>query len=594
MNILPAISREKTGPLPLSDDHYTISATDSAESLNKPQSIPITNPLTNSRYTTPPYTSSSPLVSLSDNPLSRLAVIIPTFNNELTIGTLVILAKKYAVNVIVVDDGSTDRTVEVAEYAGADIIDARPYGDGRVQSILAGCKLALGYNCKAVVLINNRGEHLVREIPRIAKPVLNGDADLVIGSRNLTGRKGIPPYQPDTTSLSGDLPLVRKTFSSTDPDSEFRAISVKGICLLDLLPNSDSFDAMMVSLFSRKGLSLKEIPIMLRHELGTIDKDNVPKYQGKKIAVVVPAHNEELLIGETLRGIPDFVARVYVVNDGSTDTTQKIVEYYARHDDTIIPISHEVNRGVGAAITTGYRKALEDGMDIVAVMAGDHQMDPKCLPALLDPIIAGKCDYTIGNRLIGQDYRQQMSRWRFFGNSILTLLTKIASGYWQMMDPQNGYTAISKRALERISLENVYPRYGYCNDLLVKLNVVGFRVINVPHTARYGLERSGIRYSTYIIRLSRLLLGDFLWRLKVKYVVLGFHPLVFFYLFGALFGLVGLGGIFFTLYDKFILGNPMFVPLAVSLIMLAIGTQCLFFAMFFDMQQEKNTDGWYV
>jgi len=506
----------------------------------------------------------------------------------------VILAKKYAVNVIVVDDGSTDWTVEVAECAGADIIDARPYGGGRVQSILAGCKLALGYNCKAVVLINTGGEHLVREIPRIAKPVLNGEADLVIGSRNLTGRKGIPPYQPGITGEPGAPSLAKKTFSSTDPDSEFRAISVKGICLLDLLPNSDSFDSMMVSLFSRKGLSLKEIPIMPRHELGTVDTDNLPKYQGKKIAVVVPAHNEELLISETLRGIPDFVARVYVVNDGSTDNTQKIVEYYARHDDSILPISHEVNQGVGAAITTGYRKALEDGMDIVAVMAGDNQMDPKCLPALLDPIISGRCDYTIGNRLIGQNYRQQMSRWRFFGNSILTLLTKIASGYWQMMDPQNGYTAISKRALERICLERIYRRYGYCNDLLVKLNVVGFRVINVPHTARYGQEQSGIRYRTYIVRLSRLLLGDFLWRLKMKYVVLGFHPLVFFYLFGALFGLVGLGGIFFTLYDKFILGNPMFVPLAVSLIMLAIGTQCLFFAMFFDMQQEKNTDGWYV
>ena len=200
----------------------------------------------------------------------------------------------------------------------------------------------------------------------------------------------------------------------------------------------------------------------------------------------------------------------------------------------------------------------------------------------------------MGNRLVSPVYRKGMSTWRFFGNSILTLLTKMASGYWQMVDPQNGYTAISKRALERISLEDVYPRYGYCNDLLVKLNVIGFRVINIPHPARYGKEKSGIKYSTYIMNLSWLLFRDFLWRLKMKYVVLGFHPLVFFYLFGVFFGILSIAGMVFTAYDKFVVGHAMFVPLAVSLVLLGIGLQCLFFAMLFDMQQEKNTNGWYA
>jgi len=227
-------------------------------------------------------------------------------------------------------------------------------------------------------------------------------------------------------------------------------------------------------------------------------------------------------------------------------------------------------------------------------MAGDNQMDPGFLPDLLDPIIDKKCDYTMGNRLINQEYRKGMSKWRFLGNSVLTMLTKIASGYWQMMDPQNGYTVISKRALERINLADIYPRYGYCNDLLVKLNILSFRVINVPHPARYGFEKSKIRYSTYIYRVSWLLLKDFLWRLKTKYVVLNFHPLVFFYIAGAILSLLGVFGGLYSLHYKFIQGHPIFIPLVLSILVFGMGIQALFFAMFYDMQQEKSTNGWYA
>jgi glycosyltransferase involved in cell wall biosynthesis len=269
------------------------------------------------------------------------------------------------------------------------------------------------------------------------------------------------------------------------------------------------------------------------------------------------------------------------------------VDYYAAHDTSIVPIRHEKNQGVGSAIVTGYRKALEDGMDCVAVMAGDNQMDPGFLPDLLDPVVEKRCDYTMGNRLVNPDFRKGMSKWRFLGNSTLTLLTKIASGYWQMMDPQNGYTVISKRALERINLARVYPRYGYCNDILVKLNVLGFRIINVPHPARYGMEKSKIKYHTYIWRVSRLLLEDFIWRMKMKYVVLNFHPLVFFYLAGTILSALGLVGGIFSLYRKIFDHRELFDPALLSLIAFGLGVQCLFFAMFFDMQQEMTDTGWY-
>ena len=274
-------------------------------------------------------------------------------------------------------------------------------------------------------------------------------------------------------------------------------------------------------------------------------------YREHRIAVVVPAYNEELLIGPTLDTIPGCVDRVYVVDDCSTDGTATELGEHSARDPRIVPLRHETNSGVGAAIVPGYTAALADGMEIVAGMAGDNQLDPAFLPKLLDPIIDGKADYAVGNRLINPEFRTGMSRWRFVGNSALTLLTKIASGYWQLVDPQNGYTAISRRALETIPLDAVYPRYGYCNDILVRLNVYGFRVKNVPHPARYGLERSKIKYSSYIVRLSRLLLKDFLWRLKTKYVIMGFHPLVFFYLFGVAFSVVSIAMGIFSLYFKF-------------------------------------------
>ena len=233
-------------------------------------------------------------------------------------------------------------------------------------------------------------------------------------------------------------------------------------------------------------------------------------YRNKKIGVVIPAYKEELLIAPTLESVPDFVDRVYAVNDASPDRTGSLIDSYAERDKRVIPIHHQKNKGVGGAIISGYKKALSDEMDIVAVMAGDNQMDPTFLPELLDPVVEGVVDYSVGNRLVNEKFRQGMSKWRFVGNSVLTLLTKVASGYWQLMDPQNGYTAISRRALETISLDAIYPRYGYCNDLLVWLNTFGFRVRNVPHPARYGLERSKIKYSTYIVRLSWLLLNAFI------------------------------------------------------------------------------------
>jgi glycosyltransferase involved in cell wall biosynthesis len=249
---------------------------------------------------------------------------------------------------------------------------------------------------------------------------------------------------------------------------------------------------------------------------------------------------------------------------------------------------HEKNKGVGAAIINGYKMALEDEIDIVAVMAGDNQMDPDQLPRLLLPIMEGKADYTKGNRLISKEFRKGMSQWRSFGNALLTLITKIGSGYWDIMDPQNGYTAISRAALEAINLDSIYTYYGYCNDMLIKLNTYGMRTVDVVMPARYGNEKSKIRYGKYIIKVAPMILRGFLWRLKIKYITMGFHPLVLFYISSMIMVPIGFLFCLWIFIEKFynlpVSANYPLLAVFISL----MGIQLLLFAMLFDMQEGRH------
>jgi len=242
-------------------------------------------------------------------------------------------------------------------------------------------------------------------------------------------------------------------------------------------------------------------------------------YKGKKIGVVVPAYNEEKFIAQVLNTIPPFVDRIYAVNDASTDHTLEAVHSIAKQNGKITVVNREGRGGVGAAIVSGHKIALKDNIDVVAIMAGDGQMDPAILPKILDPVVEGKADYAKGNRLSNSQHKSGMSAWRSFGNFLLTLLTKIASGYSHIGDPQDGYTAISREVLGRIDLDHLYRDFAFENDILVKLNVANARVVDVPHAARYGKERSKIKYPSFIVKTSWLLLKDFVWRIWVKYVM---------------------------------------------------------------------------
>lgn len=241
-------------------------------------------------------------------------------------------------------------------------------------------------------------------------------------------------------------------------------------------------------------------------------------YRGKSVAVVVPAYNESRFIVQTLQSVPQFVDKIYAVDDASADDTLKLMLEQSEKDKRITVIARERNGGVGAAIVSGYEKALADGLDIVAVMAGDGQMDPQYLPALLDPIIEGRAEYVKGNRLFRSDLRRGMSTWRYFGNVTLTFLNMFASGYWHVVDPQNGYTAITARALRLLNLRQIYPGYAFENDMLVKLNVYDVPVMNVPIPAKYGEEKSKISYGPFIVKALAFFLRSYFWRIRRKYL----------------------------------------------------------------------------
>ena len=308
---------------------------------------------------------------------------------------------------------------------------------------------------------------------------------------------------------------------------------------------------------------------------------------GKRVAVVIPAYNEERLVGPTIEGIPNFVDRIYVVDDASSDRTGDAAR--AVHDRRVELIRHEQNQGVGAAIVSGYRRAYEEGMDITAVMAADNQMPPGDLEHICAPVAGGEVDYAKANRLFTGQAWELIPRSRYLGNAILSLLTKIASGYWHVADSQSGYTAVSREYIGLLDLDRIYKRYGFPNDMLVHLNVWNARVRDIPSRPIYGVgERSGIRLRRVVPTISWLLIKGFFWRMREKYVIRDFHPLVFFYVFGFLMTVLGLAlGIAEVVLR--LLGNEITAATVVLVALLLIfGSQFTLFAMWFDMESNKD------
>jgi glycosyltransferase involved in cell wall biosynthesis len=309
-------------------------------------------------------------------------------------------------------------------------------------------------------------------------------------------------------------------------------------------------------------------------------------YKQKNIAIVIPCYNESNQILKVLSELPDFIDHIIIVDDKSKDHTISKVKLLK--DPKIELICHSKNLGVGAAIATGYKWCRENDIDIAVVMAGDGQMDPDDLPAILDPVCDGLADYSKGNRLFTGEAYKMIPKVRFWGNAFLSFLTKIASGYWHVADSQSGYTAINKKALHAIDWDKMYKRYGQPNDLLVRLNIHNMRVVDVPVKPVYNVgEKSGLKIRKIIFTIPLMLIRMFFTRLFKKYMVRNFHPLVLFYFMGILLNLLSIPLLIRFVYYWITAGTIPKVNFLAWMMLTILGVQFLLFAMWFDMEENR-------
>lgn len=311
----------------------------------------------------------------------------------------------------------------------------------------------------------------------------------------------------------------------------------------------------------------------------------------KNITVLIPAYNEESQISSVIKSLPLFVDHIIVVNDASKDKTSDVLLSLKTQFTNLIVLNHEVNMGAGASISTGYKYITNElDTDVIVTLDGDGQMNADNILTLIQPICDGHVDFTKGNRFLSRQAWEKMPTIRFIGNAFLSFLTKIASGYWHMSDFQTGFTAISSKALRKVDWNLLYPRYGYPNHRAVLLNVENIKAHDIQIDVIYGVgEQSKMNVGKVLFTMSIMLLRQFLWRMNEKYIIRDFHPLVFFYFLGMLFGIISFllfGRVF---YYWWILGLKIPSINALAAMFSALfSSQFLVFAMWFDMEANKE------
>jgi dolichol-phosphate mannosyltransferase len=258
-----------------------------------------------------------------------------------------------------------------------------------------------------------------------------------------------------------------------------------------------------------------------------------------KIAVVIPAYRVKNFIGALLQSIPSCVDLIVVVDDHCPEASGREAEKIS--DSRIRVIYHEENMGVGGAVVSGYKKALEAGCDIFIKVDGDGQMDPGYIPELTAPLINNEADFAKGNRFMDFRALKSMPKVRLLGNSILSFLVKIASGYWNVIDPTNGYTAIHRRVLEKLNLNKLAKRFFFESSMLINLNLINAVVTDISIPARYGSEKSSLSVTKIAFQFPPQLLRGLVKRIFLKYFVYDFNMASVYLLLGIpmfLFGVV--------------------------------------------------------
>jgi glycosyltransferase involved in cell wall biosynthesis len=312
-------------------------------------------------------------------------------------------------------------------------------------------------------------------------------------------------------------------------------------------------------------------------------------YRGFRVGVSIPAYNEEKLIGKTVASMPEFVDCIVITNDGSKDRTLEVLTELAETDKRVVVLDNDKNRGVGYTVIRGLKENLEQGMDLIAVMAADAQCDPTYLSKMADTVLDEKVDYCKANRFMNLTALKAMSRFRRTGNIFITILNKFATGYYSVFDSQNGYGVFTRDILERMPFELIGERYDYENTMLIAMSVIDGRVKDHPVPAIYGEETSTIPLVPTMYRALKVLTAGFWRRMYYKYVIFDFHPIALFLftgiplmVFGTLFGLV-------LAYLRIFHGDsPSTGTVMLSVMPFLVGFQLALTAIILDVNHEKR------
>lgn len=412
-------------------------------------------------------------ISVSDDdidlPKPNLFAVIPAFNEARTIGSVVLSTKQHVDKVIVVDDGSSDNTRDIARSAGAEVITL-DQSLGRAYALLLGLRRAREQKCTIAVCIDADGLYDPREIERIIAKISRGDADLVIGSRYLN--RDPPPlsYEKFDQITLGSGAII------TDVTSSFNAFSKKALESLDFRSDGFELNRDLISFFDRKGLKISEVPVTLNNQPVSHTGWGFPI----KVIAGMPAYNEEKFIARTIIGAKKFVDQVVVVDDGSTDATKDIAEKLGA-----IVVRHDINCGYGAAIRSLFEKARELHADALVIIDSDGQHEPKDIEALVERLGRGDVDVVIGSRFVS-GIKQEIPKYRIFGMKILDGFTRVAGGAEQNTDSQSGFRAYNKRAINAIQISGNGMSAG--SEILIQIAEKNLKMAEVPIDVRYDIE----------------------------------------------------------------------------------------------------------
>lgn len=306
--------------------------------------------------------------------------------------------------------------------------------------------------------------------------------------------------------------------------------------------------------------------------------------------MAIPCLNEESKIALTLESVPDFVDRIFVVDDGSTDHTLAVIRKAAKSDHRIVPIVNAKNMGNGYSVVAVMKKAIEENFDIYTIVAGDNQCRQEYLADLVEEVALDNCDYAKANRFNSPRELRQMPRFRKFGNIVMSFLNKFATGYYSIFDPLNSYSATKVSTLKKLDLDSISHRYDFENSYMFHLYLANARVKDVPVPAKYDSEVSGIKLSSYIPRTSKTLFKSFFARIYYKYFLFSLHPIALLLSSGLLLFLFGL------VYGLLIFAHslkPGHIPATTATVMLSVvpfivGFQLLLYALVLDIQNEPK------